>query len=208
MTTLTAADPGAPGIGRNDLSAELSAVLGRTGPGALAVVVRGEAGMGKTTLLGEATAAARESGRQVLAARPAFGERDLPYAGLADLLSAIGLEAIARLPEPQRLALEVALLRSAPTEGSGDWRPVAQGLLEILRGLAESAPVMVIIDDEPWLDQSTARVLGFALRRLGEAPISSVTARRAPDSVPHSLSRYRWLSCSKIQEPAMEGGGF
>ena len=182
MTTLTAAAPVATGVSRPDLTAELRDALDRTDPGAMAVLVRGEAGLGKTTLLAEATDAARGSGRHVLEARPAFGERDLPYAGLADLLSSVAPEAIARLPEPQRQALDVALLRTAPTEESADWRPVANGLLEILTGLAESAPVLVVVDDEPWLDQSTARALTFALRRLGEAPITLISARRKPES--------------------------
>lgn len=82
MTTLTAAAPGAAGVSRVDLTAELRGALDRTGPGALAVLVRGEAGMRKTTLLAEAAESARGSGRHVLEARPAFGERDLPYLGL------------------------------------------------------------------------------------------------------------------------------
>src|ERR1700761_3441934 len=76
--------------------------------------VAGEAGIGKTTLLEAARAAAAARGYTVLSCAPAHVEAQMSYAGLADLLMPLadGLEG---LPEPQRVALEAALLRRART---------------------------------------------------------------------------------------------
>jgi ATP/maltotriose-dependent transcriptional regulator MalT len=179
MTTVSPVVPNVTEpIARPDLVPELSAALFRPDGAAAAIVVRGEAGIGKTTLLTQAAAMASAAGHHVLKARPAFGERDLPYAGLGDLLAAVPPEAIAALSEPQRRAIDVALLRVSPGEDSSDWRPAAQGLLEILRGLAGMAPLTVLIDDEPWLDRSTSRALSFALRRLVDRPVTLIAARR------------------------------
>ena len=180
MTTVSAVVPNpTEPIARPELVPDLSAALFRAGGAAAAIVVRGEAGAGKTTLLSQAASLAAAAGHHVLTARPAFGERDLPYAGLGDMLAAVPDGALSRLPEPQRRAIDVALLRTSPTDDdSGDWRPVALGLLEILRGLAASAPVTVLIDDEPWLDRSTSRAVAFALRRVADQPVTLITARR------------------------------
>jgi hypothetical protein len=78
-------------------------------PGARAVVLVGEPGIGKTTLWEAGVAAARSRGVRVLAARPGESEARLPFAGLIDLCDGIGPAEIAELPAPQRRALEGAL---------------------------------------------------------------------------------------------------
>src|SRR6266480_7325753 len=75
-----------------------------------ALLIEGEAGIGKTTLWSAGIAAAAEHGYRVLSTRPAQAESQVSYAGLADLLEPVLEEALAELPPPQRRALEAALL--------------------------------------------------------------------------------------------------
>src|SRR5512143_2639745 len=83
--------------------------------GACAFLVDGEAGIGKTTLWQAAVAAAAERRLRVLSSRPVEAETALPFAALGDLLERVGDDVLGGLPGPQRAALEVALLRAAPT---------------------------------------------------------------------------------------------
>jgi DNA-binding CsgD family transcriptional regulator len=132
-----------------------------------ALVIEGEPGIGKTTLWLAATAEARERGFTVLSARPSAAESVLAYAALADLLGGIDAAAWARLPDPQRLAVDRVLLRAKAADGSAtDQRAVAAGVLSIVEILAEAAPVLVAIDDLQWLDPSSMQVVAFAVRRL------------------------------------------
>ncbi len=85
--------------------------------GPITMLIQGEIGIGKTTLWREGVAAADERGLQVLACRPVEGEIALPFAALGDLLEGVPEDVLARLPEPQREALEIALLRARPSRG-------------------------------------------------------------------------------------------
>src|SRR5207244_2767451 len=112
----------------------------------------GEAGIGKTVLWKDALALAARSSYRVLEARPIESETQLPLIGLVDLVNDVLDEALPLLPELQRRAIEVALLRS---EGGGsvpDWRAVSLGALGVLRHIARSSPVVLGIDDIQWLD--------------------------------------------------------
>ena len=136
-------------IGRQ---AELSALRA-----ARAVVLEGEAGLGKTTLL---EAALLDTGSRVLRCRPAPAETQLAFAALADLLADVPLP---DLPAPQRRALEIALQRREAGPAAPDVRAIAGGVIGTLRALA---PVLVAIDDAQWLDAPSRTVLEFALRRF------------------------------------------
>src|SRR4029079_5960926 len=80
------------------------------------LALTGHAGIGKTTLWREAVRLAADSGFTVLTARPTQAETQLSFSGLADLLRPLPDEAFAALPDVQRDALEVALLRRAASE--------------------------------------------------------------------------------------------
>ncbi|MGH3266402.1 MAG: ATP-binding protein, partial [Trebonia sp.] len=128
-----------------------------------AVLLEGPTGIGKTCLWTAVTHRARERGATVLIARPSNAESGFDFAGLADLLDGVPLDG---LPEPMRQALGGAMLLRG--NGSGDdAHAVSAGLLETLRLLAKSAPLVIAIDDVPWLDSATALALAFAARRLG-----------------------------------------
>ncbi|WP_028062275.1 AAA family ATPase [Solirubrobacter soli] len=138
-----------------------------------ALVLAGEPGIGKTTLWEAGIEAARASGLRVLIARPSGAEAQLSFAGLIDLCSEIELDG---LPEPQRDALEVALLRRSPVEEEPP-QPHAIGL-GLRNALAACAPVLVAIDDLQWLDAASADALAFAARRLDAEAVGFLCARR------------------------------
>jgi DNA-binding CsgD family transcriptional regulator len=137
-----------------------------------ALVLTGGPGIGKTTLWEAGVEAARAAGESVLTARPTGAETQHSFAALADLLDGIDVGA---LPAPQRSALEVALLRSAPVDAPPSAHAIALGVLNALRA---AAPVVVAIDDVQWLDGPSAAALAFAARRLEDAPVRFLLARR------------------------------
>jgi DNA-binding NarL/FixJ family response regulator len=148
--------------------AEIGAVerfLDRVATTGGALVVDGEAGIGKTTIWREALHRAEQREFRVLVARPAEAEATLSYAALADLVAAPYAEVGTELPQPQRRALDMALL-SAEEDGQSDARTTAVGLLGILGALAARSPVVVAVDDAQWLDRASQRALEFAARRL------------------------------------------
>ncbi len=147
-------------------------------PCALAIV--GEPGIGKTTLWQAGVEHARAQGARVLIARPTESEARLAFAGLADLLADVPGELFARLPEPQRVGLDVALLR-ARSARPAQRRVVAAGFLTLLRALAGESEVVCAIDDLQWLDASSAAVVEFALRRLGGEPVRGLVSVRATE---------------------------
>jgi DNA-binding CsgD family transcriptional regulator/tetratricopeptide (TPR) repeat protein len=161
--------------------AELGAVetfLLSESPRALAIA--GEPGIGKTTLWQAAVELARAQGARVLVARPTESEARLGFAGLADLLADVSDELFSALPEPQRLGLEIALLRASSARPP-ERRVVGAGLLTLLRALAGESEVVCAIDDLQWLDASSAAVVEFALRRLGEEPVRGLFSVRATE---------------------------
>jgi predicted ATPase len=131
------------------------------------VAIVGEPGIGKTTLWQAAVEHARAQGARVLVARPTESEARLAFAGLADLLADLPDELFARLPDPQRVGLDVALLRTASARAP-ERRVVGAGFLTLLRSLAGESEVVCAIDDLHWLDASSAAGVEFALRRLAE----------------------------------------
>ena len=148
------------------------------GEGSTALVLEGEAGIGKTTLLREAVAGASGAGARVLTAWPAAAEAALAFSGLGDLLAGVLDELVPELPAPQANALEVALLRRDPSGRPVDPHTVSAGALSALRALAERSAVVVAVDDVQWLDRETAGALAFAFRRLSDEGVRLVASLR------------------------------
>jgi len=150
------------------------------GRGTLLIV--GELGAGKTVLWEHGVARARTLGYRVLAARPVATEAALGFAALTDLLGDVAPAVIQQLPGPQRRALDVALLRQEAGDEPTLARSVATATLGVLRLLAAAGPILLAIDDIAYLDQPTARVLAFALRRIDSAPVRVLATARTGDT--------------------------
>ncbi len=122
-------------VGRDAELAEVDLFLGQMSAASCALALEGDAGIGKTTIWQETVNRARGGGMLVLACRPAAAEAKLSFSGLSDMLAGVQESAFAALPDLQRNALEVALLRSAPEGPALDARLVATALLTLVREL-------------------------------------------------------------------------
>ena len=141
-----------------------------------ALVIRGEAGVGKTALMDDTRE--RASDMRVLATRGIESEAELAYAGLHGLLRP-ALDRLDGLPEPQARALGAAL---GMAEGEGRERfLVYSACLTLLSDLAERRPVLCLVDDAHWLDAASSEALQFVARRLGSEGIVLLFGAREGD---------------------------
>src|SRR4051794_38677207 len=139
------------------------------------LLIRGEAGIGKTALLGYA--AGQAAGFHVAEIAGVEAEMELPFAGLQRLCAPM-LAQLDALPDPQQNALRVSFGLS-----SGDPPDrflVALAALTLFAEVAEERPLLCLVDDAQWLDRATSQVLGFVARRLLAEPIALVVAVREP----------------------------
>jgi DNA-binding CsgD family transcriptional regulator len=125
-----------------------------------------------------ALGAATDAGFRVLRSRPARSELGLTLGGLTDVLEDVDRGVLARLPDPQRHALEVALLRVEPTGTLPDQRTLSVAVAGVLRLLTASGPVLLAIDDAQWLDGSSRAILTYAVRRLVDRPLGLLASMR------------------------------
>jgi DNA-binding CsgD family transcriptional regulator len=165
-------------VGRESELDALATFLDAVAEHPVALRIEGEVGIGKTTLWKPVVAGAHERSYHVLVSRPVESETQLAFAALGDLLENVPTDAMSALPEPQLLAIEVALLRREAEGPAPQPRAVALGLLGVLRSLAETRPVLLAVDDVQWLDRPSASALEFVARRLGGGPIGLLVARR------------------------------
>ncbi len=141
-------------------------------------LLEGEAGIGKTAVLDEIVRRARADGMLVLQCRAVQAEAKLTLSVVADLLEPAPASAIASLPDPQRRAIEVALLRADPGDEPISDRVLATAVRSVLVHLSARQPVLVSIDDLQWLDAASVAVLAYVLRRLADEPIGVLAAQR------------------------------
>jgi DNA-binding CsgD family transcriptional regulator len=160
--------------GRSAERVQLDRLLEAIHAGQSAVLVlRGEAGIGKTALLDYT--AERAEGCRVLRAVGVESEMELPFAGLHQLCAPL-LDRLEWLPPPQREALGIAFGLSSGTRP--DRFLVGLALLSLLSDAADQEPLLCLLDDAQWLDQSSAQVLAFVARRLQAEPIGLLFAER------------------------------
>jgi DNA-binding CsgD family transcriptional regulator len=143
-----------------------------------ALVIRGEPGIGKTALLEDALAQAGDM--HVLRARGVESESDLPFAGLHELTRP-ALHLIDQLPPPQADGLRGAL--GFADRAREDRFLISVACLTLLSELAESRPVLCLVDDVHWLDAPSADALLFVARRLGAEGIAMLFAARETGDV-------------------------
>ncbi|MDX6621915.1 MAG: hypothetical protein QOK36_4301, partial [Gaiellales bacterium] len=149
---------------RSQIAARLKAA--RAGRSQM-LVVRGEAGVGKTALLDDAVAMA--AGMRVVRAAGLEAEAELAFSGLLDLVRPL-IERIGELPERQAAALRGALALDGGE--AGDRFLIGAATLSLLAAAAEDLPLLVVVDDAQWLDVASADSIVFAARRLEADPIA------------------------------------
>jgi DNA-binding CsgD family transcriptional regulator len=152
-------------VGREVELAAIERFLDTLAVGPASVLIEGEAGIGKTTLWAESVRLAAARGFSVLEARPVESERNLSYAGLADLVEGVFEETRSVLPDVQERALAVALLRE-DSDAVVSSRATGTALIGVLAALAGKRLLLVAVDDVQWLDPASAEALSFAARRL------------------------------------------
>jgi DNA-binding CsgD family transcriptional regulator len=168
-------------IGRNAERKQLAELIDGTHDRGGALLIRGEAGVGKSALLAKAVESATEVGLRVLATTGCEAEQHLPFAGLHQLVYPIR-QGIDTLPAPQRTALATALGLADGTAQTAHL--VGLALLTLLSDTAAERPLLVTADDAHWLDRSSAEVLAFAARRLESEPIAFVATLRDENGSP------------------------
>src|SRR5215475_1350848 len=140
------------------------------------VLLRGPAGIGKSTLLD--SLAQQRTDALVLRVAAAEVESGLPYLTLVDLFGKVLAEHGIALRGHLRAALDAALLRTAAPSTAQDELAVRLAVLELLRVLSSRQPVLFVIDDLPWVDEPSAGVLRFVARRLTGLPVQMLASAR------------------------------
>ena len=167
--------PPLPPLGRQTECDRLDQLIAEVGASrSRALVVRGEAGIGKTVLLDYTAQRAAAHGR-VVRANGVETEMELPFAGFHQLVLPI-LDRVQFLPDPQRQAIETAF--GQRSGGPADGLMVALAGLNLLSAVSVTEPTFCIIDDAQWLDQVSLNTLLFISRRLLAEPIGLVFAVR------------------------------
>jgi DNA-binding CsgD family transcriptional regulator len=162
-------------VGRQGEVAALAQLLetARNG-GSATLVVHGEPGIGKSTLLNELIGLA--SGFRIARSEGVQGEVDLPYAGLQQLCRGM-LDTLDVLPPPQREALSVAF-GGLSSGRAPDRYLVGLAALGLLSETAVTQPLLCVVDDAQWLDAETTQALAFIARRLAADTVVLAVASR------------------------------
>ena len=162
-------------LGREGETARLDRLLDELRAGhSAALVIAGEPGIGKTSLL--EYAATRADGMKVISVRGIESEAELPFAALADLVQPL-LARLDEIPEVQAAALRSALGLERGTAGTDRFTTCA-GLLSLLGAAAEVKPLLALVDDAQWIDRSSLQAVLFAARRLDAEGVAMLIARR------------------------------
>jgi hypothetical protein len=173
----------APLLGRETEVEALTGLLDDVEQTGAALVLRGDPGIGKSRVLGEAAAVARDLGITVLSATGVQSEARLAFSGLHQLLRPVKDRAADLIPA-QREALDAAFgLTDGPAP---EHFRIAMAALDLLSEVAGDTPLLLIAEDAHWLDRPTADVLAFIARRLDSDPIVLLAAVR--DGYPSVLA--------------------
>jgi DNA-binding CsgD family transcriptional regulator len=168
------------------------------------LVLRGDAGIGKTALLHHAVA--RADGMRVLTGAGVEAEAELPFAGLHQVLWPV-LDHADALPDVQSHALRGAFGLSA--DRVEDRFLVSVAVLGLLTAAADAQPLLCVVDDAHWLDGASAEALVFVARRLQADPIAVLVGAREGDARSfdaHGLPELRLAGLRSAEAAALLGG--
>ena len=169
-------------VGRGTELAAVERFVERARSGLSGLVLEGDAGIGKTTIWEAAVRHARTAGFTVLTTGPARSEQGLTLGGLTDVFADVDADVLTGLPDPQRHALDVALLRIEPSGNLPDQRTLSVAVAGVLRLMTAHAPVLIAVDDAQWLDESSASIFAYAIRRLVDRPLGLLVSVRVGPS--------------------------
>jgi DNA-binding CsgD family transcriptional regulator len=168
-------------LGRDHEIAVLRDVIDHAQDRGAVLVVRGEAGIGKSSLIATAVREATDRGMLTLSTSGVQAEADLPFAGLHQLIRPI-MAGVSALPTRQRTALLTAF--GMADAAAPDLFLVALASLDLLSDKADLTPVLLSIEDAQWLDRPTCDVLAFVARRVEADPVTLlIEIRDGYDSV-------------------------
>lgn len=159
-------------VGRVEVLSHVNDLLAAGG----SVLLRGPAGIGKSTLLESLAFERRDA--MTLRVAAAEVESGLPYLTLVDLFGKVLADHGVVLRGHLRAALDAALLRTATPSTASDELAVRLAVLELVRVLSARHPILLVIDDLPWVDEPSAGVLRFVARRLDGLPVQMIAAAR------------------------------
>jgi DNA-binding CsgD family transcriptional regulator len=183
-------------VGREEELARIDSLLGAARGGAGGVlVVQGEPGIGKTTLLRAAERSA--DGFRCLATRGVESEAALGHAALLELLGPLR-DLLPEVPAAQAAAVSSAL-GWGPAGVPAERFLVAAGTLSLLAAAAETGPVLVLVDDVQWVDRESTDAVLFAARRLGRDRVAFVLSRRHAPTPPDPLDGLPVLGLQGLQ---------
>jgi DNA-binding CsgD family transcriptional regulator len=168
-------------VGREEELASVHAFVDEVRRGPAALVLEGEAGVGKSTLWLAGVERARSRGLRVLSSRPAEAEHGLAHAGLGDLFEDVLDDVLDGLAAPRRRALQAALLLEEASGDPVDHRALGVAVRSVLELLSDRQRLLIAVDDVQWLDPSSSSVLCFALRRVDASDVLLLLARRLAD---------------------------
>jgi DNA-binding CsgD family transcriptional regulator len=150
-------------VGRSEALASIGSFVAGVPAGGGALVVVGEPGLGKTTLLDHATTAAASAGHRVLRATAVEFETYVGLAGLHQVIAPVA-DSIGSLPAPHADVLATVL--GSGSSATVDRLAVAAALRALLHQASREAPILIAVDDLHWLDRPSAGVLTLMVRQL------------------------------------------
>jgi DNA-binding CsgD family transcriptional regulator/tetratricopeptide (TPR) repeat protein len=177
-------------VGRSYESQAITGFLESAGTQPSALLIEGEAGVGKSTLWLAAIEKAGDRGFHTLSAGAPQAESVLEYGAVADLLADLAPEVFNGLPDVQKAVIDRVLLRADSEPLPGDWELISEALMFIIQRLSTSAPVLVAVDDLQWLDHSSRAVIDHMAWRLPPRAALLGTARPETDGA----SATAWLA--------------
>ena len=186
-------------VGRERELAVLEDLVRRGGVHGASLVVRGEPGIGKSALLAETSARARELAMDVMAATGAESEAQLPFAALHGLLRPC-LEHVDELAPPQRAAIRAAF--GIDDDAAPDPFLIALAALELLVERAARSPLVLVVDDAQWIDRPSADALMFVARRVAMEPIVLLLGVRTGPNDPFARAELPQLTIEALDPDA------